>query len=168
MLIEFRVCVGGIRARSLCKARWLRMFALNQIVRYFQVIPLTNFDRQNLFWCRHLDIISDLLLSNTDLSAERIMSFSVRQRSHCLERHEYAGAFLKISQRTRKLLPSRLRLHMCFDSSVWFSYLSFLKLIKWFAQRCLNDVSVEPMYTLQKTKRLTLIFIEVEELSSPL
>ena len=53
-----------------------------------------------------------------DLSAEMIINFSVRQRSHLLDKFEYEGAFLNTSQFTRKILPSRLRLQMYLDSSV--------------------------------------------------
>ena len=98
-------------------------------------------------WCRHLDIISDLLFNNVDLSVERIMSLSIKQRSHRLDKLEYAGALLNISQLVPKLLRSRLSLQIYLDSSVRFSYLSCLKSTKWFAYRCLNGVSVEPIYT---------------------
>ena len=72
--------------------------------------------------------------------------FSVRHRLQRLDRLEYAEAFLNIRQLMRKALPSRLSFQICFDSSVVFSYLSCLKLVLWFASRCLNDVSVEPIY----------------------
>ena len=47
-------------------------------------------DRENLFWWRNLDITSDFLLSVVALSAEEIISFSVRHRSHLLGMFEYA------------------------------------------------------------------------------
>ena len=75
------------------------------------------------------------------------MSFSIKQRSHRPDKLEYAGALLNISQLIWKLLPSRLSLQIYLDSSVLFSYFSCLKSIKWFAYRCLNGVSVEPIYT---------------------
>ena len=40
---------------------------------------------------RPVDIIYNLLLSNVDLSAERIISFFVRQRSYHLDSHGYWG-----------------------------------------------------------------------------
>ena len=83
-----------------------------------------------------------------DLSAEMIISFSIKQRSHLLDKFEYAGAFLSISQFTQKILPSRLRFQIYLDSSVLFPYVSCLNLIKWFVYRCLKGVSVEPIYTL--------------------
>ena len=94
----------------------------------------------------HLDTNSDLLFSNVVLSAERIISFSVRHRLHRLYRLEYAEALVNICQLIWKVLPSCLSFQTCFDNSVLFSYLSCLKLVKWFASRCLKDVSVEPMY----------------------
>ena len=53
---------------------------------------------------RSLDFNSYILFSNVDLSAERIISFSVRHRLHHLDRLEYAEALLNISQLIRKVL----------------------------------------------------------------
>ena len=105
-------------------------------------------DSEYLFWWRHLDTSSERLLSSVFLSAEAIISFSVIHRSHRFDTFEYAGAFLRMLQSIRKSLFAFLSLQMCFESSVWLAYLPCLKLIVWFANRCLNAVSVEPMYTL--------------------
>ena len=63
-----------------------------------------------------------------------------------LDRLEYGAILLNIRQFIRKVLPSLLSLQTCFDNSVLFSYLSCLKLVKWFASRCLKGVLVKPMY----------------------
>ena len=81
-----------------------------------------------------------------DLFVEIIITFSVKPRSHFLDRVEYAEAFLSIPQLTQKILPSCLRFQIYLDSSVRFPYFSCLKLIKWFAYQCLKGVSVKPMY----------------------
>ena len=49
-------------------------------------LSLSKFDRKNLFLCRHVEAISDLLFSSVRLSALAIMQlFRVRQRSRLLE-----------------------------------------------------------------------------------
>ena len=52
------------------------------------------FNREDLFRWRHLDINSDLLLSVVALSAEEIISFSVRHRLHVLDMFEYTEVLL--------------------------------------------------------------------------
>ena len=84
--------------------------------------------------------------SNVVLCVESIISFSVRHRLHPLDRLGYAEALLNVRQLMLKALPSRLSLQTCIDNSVLFAYLSFLKLVWWFASHCLKGVSVEPMY----------------------
>ena len=55
-------------------------------------------------WHWHVDIISECLINSVDLSVETIISFFVKQGSHLLNRFEYEGAFLSISQDKRKSL----------------------------------------------------------------
>ena len=75
-----------------------------------------------------------------------IISFSVKHRSHLLDKFEYAGACRSMSQLMRKTLPSHLRLQIYLDSSVQFPCFLCRKVIKRFEYRCLNDVSVERLY----------------------
>ena len=102
-------------------------------------------DRENLFLWRHLDINSNLLLSVVTLSAEEIISFFVKHKSHLLDMFVYAEVLFNICQSIRKILLARFSCQMYFDSSVSFVYFARQKLIMWFVNR-LNGVAVEPIY----------------------
>ena len=96
----------------------------------------------------HLDINSESLFNNVHMFAEIIISFSIKKKSHFLDRFEYSEAFLSIPQLTRNILPSRLRFQIYLDRSARFPYFSCLKLNTWFAYQCLKGVFVKPMYIL--------------------
>ena len=80
---------------------------------------LTTLSRRNLARWRHVDTISDLLLSIVVGSASAITIFSARHTSHRRVPHLYGAARCSTSQRTAgAATPCALRSHRCFESAV--------------------------------------------------
>ena len=85
-----------------------------------------NCERRNFWRWRHVSL--DLLFKRRFGSAVAMQSFSVVQRLQRLNKQEYAGDFLKISQSILyRILSVLFSCHTHFESSVESAYLSCRK-----------------------------------------
>ena len=102
----------------------------------------------NLFLWRHLLAISDRLLRDIFGLLFKISYFSVRHKSHLSEPHEYLLERAWICHLIVNAARSSFSSQTYWESFVLFLCAAFLKLWVWFARRCLNEGSEQPMYSL--------------------